>query len=107
MSDEILKRIDVLAGKLGVTVEHLWGVLLRQARIEMWMDLAWASIFAAATITAAFYVRRRYREDDSVDVEAIWFIACGLIFMIAAQSAFKEWMSPEFWALKQIIGAAR
>ena len=34
MSDELNKELAALAAKLGVSVEHLWGVLVRQAYID-------------------------------------------------------------------------
>jgi len=33
MSEELNNQLAGLASKLGVTVEHLWGVLVRQAYI--------------------------------------------------------------------------
>jgi len=35
MNDELQKELAGLAAKLGVSVEHLWGVLVRQAYIDL------------------------------------------------------------------------
>lgn len=34
MQKELLARLDVLADKMGVTVEYLWGVLVKQAYVD-------------------------------------------------------------------------
>lgn len=34
MNDKVLEALQTLAEKLGVTAEHLWGVLLKQAPID-------------------------------------------------------------------------
>ena len=39
MSDEILKRVDALAAKLGVVSEKLWGVLVKQAYVDGAIDV--------------------------------------------------------------------
>lgn len=33
MNEEILSRLDVIASKLGVAAEHLWGILTKQALV--------------------------------------------------------------------------
>lgn len=45
MTDEVLKRIDALAAKLGVTADHIWSVLMRQARIEGIEWVLWGTLW--------------------------------------------------------------
>lgn len=42
---EILSRLDALASKLNVTVEHLWGVLVGQGPVHSWGLLASNAVF--------------------------------------------------------------
>ena len=42
IKQEVFSRIDALAAKLGVGVEHLWQTLIRQSVIEGWIELVTA-----------------------------------------------------------------
>ena len=54
MEQEMLKRLDVLAEKLGVAASMVWGFYIRQAYIDGVADLA-----AAGMITLVFIVAVR------------------------------------------------
>jgi hypothetical protein len=55
MSDELHKELAALAAKLGVSVEHLWGVLVRQAYIDGLSSLVTVFFCAAAGAGNNFY----------------------------------------------------
>jgi predicted membrane channel-forming protein YqfA (hemolysin III family) len=113
ITSELLKRLDALAAKLGTTGEHLWGVLLRQARIEAWSNLM---LFVFALIVgclSCFVISKVSKRDDSDD-----FIPVSLICILLAIGALAfvvelpgeiltKFLNPEYWALKQIVSGAK
>lgn len=124
MNPELQKALVDLAAKLGVTVDHLWGVLLYQAKIEAAFDGLIFVLCAAYFIGGVWLFRRAYLRlaDDFDHDDSNWwfglflfcavglFLFCAvgilvLMIMIAAAHGFiTETVNPEFWALKQIIG---
>jgi hypothetical protein len=64
VNDELHKELAALAAKLGVSVEHLWGVLVRQAYIDGLSSLLTVFCCAAAGLGVVwffFYLRRKYK----------------------------------------------
>ena len=59
---ELLKRMDALAAKMGVTAQYLWAVLIRQAYVEGLTGLALACGMAALVVAGAFGLREIFRE---------------------------------------------
>ncbi len=106
MNDEILKRVDALAAKLGVTVDHLWGVLIRQARIE-WIEwIVWSILWFVLAAVTGVLIRVIYkREDGDGDlfitsaIFAAGFVVAGLFCLSNTLGLF---LNPEYWALKQV-----
>lgn len=48
MDDKYRQLIEDMAAKLGVTAEHLWGVLVKQAPISGAVDLVICIVMAAS-----------------------------------------------------------
>jgi len=110
MNNEILSRLDILAQKLGTTAVHLWGVVVRQARIEAWSDLGIAILW----LVFIFGVAKLYRvlTSDQADeggkiVFSILGTLCLLISVYYFYSAASEFINPEFWALDHIIKSVK
>jgi hypothetical protein len=110
MNEEILKRLDALGAKLGVTAQYLWGVLIKQARVEMWTDTAIVCVALVAAGASAWMVRWAHKEDTS-DSEAIVIVG-SIVGLVAsgiaigyAVAAITEGANPEYWALKQVMSA--
>jgi len=64
MSEELNKQLAELANKLGVSVEHLWGVLIKQAYIDGISSLATVLVCLLLVIVIVYaflYFRRRFR----------------------------------------------
>ncbi len=128
MKEEIFKRIDALAVKLGVTAQYLWGVLVKQAGVEAVKDLVWAGFFtvgtAALLYTAYKFLPRtwkrkegKYGEQDYVYdwdqrdaagcvgwTALVLGIICVIPALIFAGSAFTPLMNPEYWAFQEVMG---
>lgn len=116
MNEQILQRIDALAAKLGTTAQYLWGVLIRQARIEVIENIICIAVFVAFGY-AMFRVCAKYAhawEDCDNFPEAmasvfsgIAVVICMIVVAVAFCSIWTPLLNPEFWALKQVLGAAK
>lgn len=127
MTEELLKRLDVLAAKLGVTAQYLWSVLVKQAHIEATACFVYAALWLLVTITFisfGCYFRRvankgrdrdgeRYRHYDSEGWEVASVFAFvlsflpiwGVIYWLTDGILYR--MNPEFYALKYLLEALK
>lgn len=116
MDDKYMKFIETIAAKLGTTVEHLWGVLIRQAPINGFVDIVQLVVLVIATIWYIKIVDRKTRSTPQTPVpewdEAAplaWFSAfiCALFallcIIVSIQDIVSAFANPEYWALKQLI----
>jgi hypothetical protein len=120
--DEILKRLDALAAKLGVTGNHVWTILVKQARVEAAKDLIFALIAVGALAGCIkgfrlLWKRSRALKNDAStglndDGEGFGAICLALIgtfaLMVAvhySMATVTELINPEYFALQQIINA--
>ncbi len=109
MTDEILKRIDALAAKLGVTVNHLWAVLVKEARIEALESIGWGLMWFTFSLYLTLFCKAAWKRDDrNLDVP----IAVGAIALVCFLAACYEVsgtvgmiLNPEYWALKEVMKA--
>lgn len=112
MTDEIMKRIDALAAKMGVTGSHLWGVLIRQARIEGIEWLCWAALWISIASAGAYLAYRCHNSpddnwDDPVPI-GFCILASAICFLIGLGCIGGTpalFLNPEYWALQQILKA--
>ena len=109
MTEEILKRIDVLAAKLNTTGEHIWSILLRQARIEAIEWLCWAIFWAGVCGLCVKGIRWCHKSEDSMWNDGFPMTVLGFvgvltfIFAIGCLSSVSTpFFNPEYWALKQL-----
>jgi len=120
MSEELNNQLAGLASKLGVTVEHLWGVLVRQAFIDGVSSLATTlvcAILGAAVCYAFFYVRRKFKNTPHEQwsqpfgllMEPYGFVILGIvllaIIMIGSDNLYwviSDFTNPEFYALRHL-----
>lgn len=108
--------MEVLAAKLGTTVEYLWGVMLSQAPVAAMNNL----IFIVTTTVLTWLCVRRhkkliepideyrngYDEVANVTLMICWLVVCAVgviasLFLIPA--TVTALVNPEYWALKQIL----
>ncbi len=110
MNDEILKRLDILAAKLGITAQYLWGVLVKQARIEMYADIGWSILLSGMLALFLWVLRKLYispneREMDGIAALglAIASIIVFIFLVVSVSGALTEGLNPEYWALNHIM----
>jgi hypothetical protein len=118
MSDELHKELAALAAKLGVSVEHLWGVLVRQAYIDGLSSLVTVFCCAAAGLGVLwffFYRRRKYKQAEPKERfflstnEPLEYLVMGtiLFFLVALAGnnfywVISDFFNPEFYALRHL-----
>lgn len=118
MSENMEKLLIELAQKLGTTVEHLWGVLVRQAYVEALGD---AIIVIALALFGLWLWRWALRfnerseddeltEDEKENYELATFLSGVVVFATwifllfgRLPDLFTKLLNPEFWALQEII----
>lgn len=108
--EELTKLLTNLADKLGTTVEHLWGVLVKQAKIEimrrvMYLALSVVFIFGSIKLVTASI-------SNLIESPYWWFgIIGGTIFGIIMIYALVDEIvmiktlkdNPEYYALEEIL----
>lgn len=113
MNDKTLELLEKLSAKLGTTSEFLWGVLVKQAKIEAITSALWAVIFFAATVVCLFACRffwkglKKYPEEFGYLFGSI--ITCFLLVIFVAISAnhietcIVYYFNPDYFALNKIL----
>ena len=113
MDTETKELIAELANQLGVTVEYLWGALLKQAALSASVKLALIIFFFSSALAWSRRLPRLWREavDEQDPVSQIM----ELIFMLAyiffgalavsfsLEPAITGFLNPEYWALDRIF----
>ncbi len=112
---EVLDRLDALANTLGVSIEYLWGVLVRQAYVEPIYTLAVSFVGLVAFCVCAYYFNRALNliESNNDASFAIFMLAgtggavSGPLFFINLGLGIKGFIqalaNPDYYALKQIL----
>jgi hypothetical protein len=125
LQKELLSRLDALAAKLGTTSDHLWAILIRQAKIVAIEDALWilmAIAFSVLLGKAALWVTRTEKANEKQEWNqrspiawdygpVIFFsgiagVACLILDVLAFVSLFELptlLLNPEYWALTQIL----
>jgi hypothetical protein len=114
MKEEILKRLDALAAKLGVASDKLWQILLAQGQIERTMTIVWVALSLAATVASGLLILRNAKRfsDASYDSGSLYlgniivFSVIGLISLCACMGSLSYLsgvINPEYFALRQIL----
>lgn len=119
MNPEIEKMLLALAQKFNTTVEHLWAVLIAQAKIEAGYNVA-VILAGLLFYVVAFLSLKRWHnyivdEDGCYDDAAFteWFVSTGITLIVgifvffdmfdAGYNIATQLLNPEFWALKQVM----
>lgn len=110
MDDNTAKLLEQLAAKLNTTAEHLWAVMVRQARIEFYSDLVLCVLFVIGAVASLRFAKlcwRKIEDDQEWMVGVIGFyiaaFALTLTTVIFIPLMITEYLNPEYWALQQIL----
>ena len=120
MNEELNKQLAILSAKLGVSVEHLWGVLIRQAIIDGLSSLLTVLVCMVLAGIAIFWfvwLGRKYRNVSPDELRlsmwpppeyARWLLLGVVLFMlllVASNNLYwviSDFLNPEFYALRQL-----
>jgi hypothetical protein len=117
MNDEFSRRLSELADKLNVSVEHLWGVLVKQAFIDglsSLLTVVVCALLAVAAFCIFFYARRKFKTAEAEKsalyprVPLDWIIlgtVLLMIVMVAGSNLYwvvSDFTNPEYYALRQL-----
>ena len=109
LSEEVLKRIDSLAGKIGVTVEQLWPWLVRQQYVEAIYYSIIALMLLTITITAVLLIVKYWSKLEKEDLEpplitiTVIIAILAIIFLGVGLGEVADIFNPEYWALKDLM----
>lgn len=110
MNDTTTQLIGQLADKLGVTAEHLWASLLRQAEIHGYFlaGLCMASCLVALS-AAVIHARIMYRGHKHSLESSLWLggvcVGFALIAVGTGHGSATALLNPEYWALQEVLRA--
>lgn len=117
MKEELLKRLDALAVKLGTTIDHLWAVLIMQAKITIIEDLLRMLLFGIGIVVlwrvfkwliirqAAARELSKYDGESHIVGMAVCAIAMaslGGICIYELTELPTLILNPQYWALQKI-----
>ena len=111
--DKVIEVIDKLAAKLGVAADHLWGVLIAQARIDFI-----SSVLQYALLLLVCYGMLRWARwcaKPGVDemawlgfaIPAVGVVVLLSIALFSIPLVLASLFNPEYWALHQILGMVK
>jgi len=115
MNENTEKLVRELAEKLGTTVDHLWSVLVRQAIIQSYAEIACLALFSIGVAIWARFLRKKTTGDDpSWPISDEWpfllwvftgvsLLVAVIVALITLPLSIVTILNPEFWALKQIL----
>lgn len=125
MNEEVQKKaidmLEALAEKLGTTLEHLWGVLLRQALVEG-IYSAVLVVVGALTLGVLIYayilVVRAGRNESKRENDPFFqhlaqiagglafclfgTLVCDLLILKNVHTALICFINPEYWAIREV-----
>ncbi len=109
---ELKGLLEQLASQLGTTVEHLWGVMLRQAPYSAILDIIQYIIIAIAVFFWWKMAKTVHRKIQGGWDEILYFgfVGSGLILLAFCSAAFFSFpdtitkiVNPEYWAFMKIM----
>lgn len=122
VADQVNSVLDNLADKLKVPIEHLWGVLVQQAKVVLVTNTAIIGLWAVYVVVWGVLLKKAFHwwaanaRTDNEDVVAacsvVWVVVSGIVFISSTFyvwfHVFPElitcWLNPEYWALAKIRG---
>jgi FtsH-binding integral membrane protein len=112
MNDNVARLLEQLASKLGTTVEYLWAVMVRQAKIEAVADVVYLTICVVVLVVGIKKLINWGKENDDYDFgvpgpitvfSIIGLLIVGVVSLALMSELITLIGNPEYWALKQIL----
>lgn len=120
MNDKLQKTLTDLAAKFGTSVEHLWGVLLYQAKVQVITDLFYYVLcIVGGVVLYRYHIKFSKKYDtkygsscsyeDSdfcipiMGVLGVMWITYFIYCICSIGTTVSAAINPEYWALKEIL----
>jgi len=110
LSTEVLAKLDILAQKIGVTIEQLWPWLVRQQYVEAIYPAVLFIMFSIVAIPAYRFLKKVTWQPEITAEQLIGIVVgtvVGLGFVVSGVdfiTEFSDIFNPEYWALKDLMG---
>ncbi len=109
--EAVMTRIDILAEKLGVTAEYLFGVYVKQAYVEVIQFVLFFSVWAIVFTTTMLVFRKSMQSswdnptfcNISVCIGGFISVVLGMAVLIESKGVFACYFNPEYFAFKEIL----
>ena len=105
MNKELEQALIILAEKLGTTVDHLWGILVKQAYLNALYAIGWVVFLGIGILILIAFIRG---SDDRAFLSGfigllilIWI----LVFCFATWFVYIGFFNPEYYALTKLLEA--
>jgi dolichyl-phosphate-mannose--protein O-mannosyl transferase len=115
--EQITPLLEKLANQLGTTIEHLWSVLLKQVNVEivlcgLWQNIfLWGGIIIVAICVVWIIIMVMNEADEGYALVFVLLISVIIIAGCGYYSNYSDLITlknnPEYWALKEILGAIK
>lgn len=117
MNEQTAALLRELATKLGTTAEHLWAMLVAQAKISAFISVAYIIFFTVLSTSLVLYCRSRWNgESWKADryemwpaLKSFWVTATSviggvtiLVWLFGIYNIIIGLCSPEYWALNAL-----
>lgn len=112
MKEEILKRVDILADKLGVAANYVFKLYVAQARVIAVSGLIYLLVslilgwLCYKTVNRHLDQPKQYRSDWTrwatyACITGFGFVVFFICFLCS--DALTAWINPQYWAFHQIL----
>ena len=103
MKEEIFKRLDAIAAKLGVASENLWRILITQVKVDLYQDVFWAALCVGGTVLFGWLSYKSGKDEEAEPMVGFALLAI-LFFVISAiclNCIVGYAINPEYYALQK------
>ncbi|MCB9500268.1 MAG: hypothetical protein H6690_03355 [Erysipelotrichaceae bacterium] len=114
--EKLTELLEKLSSELGTTTEYLWGVLIKQAQVEIYQYFVLLALTVLGIILTVMLLKTTQKYWDEYSAPAIAWINLGLGISIglatfvgilnalfSVKSLLSAIYNPEYWALTQIL----
>ncbi len=109
LAEDVAGILNVLAERFGTTVEHLWSVMVLQARVEAIQVIIALLTFLAVGMFVIRWIFAHDFEDGEEESVArglrvtAYLVVGFLLFLAVIERGVTGLVNPEYWALEQVL----
>jgi hypothetical protein len=110
MNEQLSNVLVQLAQKLSTTTEHLWGVIITQAKIDGIM-FSIASVVLLVFLYGMYKLGKKAALCEGYNDDLLWIpvtvgtLAGSFLFLLCVSKALTAILNPEYYALHEVLSA--